>query len=412
MTTKKSNAMQITGQSSSGENLKMQCTVPAGVMPPPFMPPYQISRPVGIPFMPPYQMINRPLLYPFMTPYTTSFMHYVPTAHGPLHASNDDKRAEVLYQSPEVPPEENVEAQQTLGGPSEEPVRSVIHDIIDDVNEIRSVPASPDLENNDVEHERNDEVNELVLGCPDLENKDVAHNLLFVTGISYLSLEGTYLSLVFFYLSLVFIHLSLGVHVSLSLGIFYLIFVFVTQSNVFGTGCFLCVTERKVFVTQNLSILSLITLDINGGLASRWVTSTVCWRQWCAVNMMLASIDVDVEFDELGVERCGRLWGGDLWSAGARGKAVVRVVAADRAGNGGLERGVRGAFLGFRRDSRFFGSLIAFLRERAEELGVNIACRQAHQPRYKQLDRLPFTSYKRQSMLSPTCACIHAVWFT
>ncbi|MQL90613.1 hypothetical protein Taro_023210 [Colocasia esculenta] len=174
MATGKSNAMQGIGQSSSGENLKMQCTVLAGVMPPPFMPPYQISRPLGIPFIPPYQVINRPLLYPFMTPYTTSLMHYVPTAHGPLHASNDDKRTEVLYQSPEVPLEQNVEAQQTLGGPSEEAVRSVIHDIINDVNEIRSVPASPDLENNDVGHEINDEVNELVLGCPDLENKDVA----------------------------------------------------------------------------------------------------------------------------------------------------------------------------------------------------------------------------------------------
>ncbi|MQM03031.1 hypothetical protein Taro_035797 [Colocasia esculenta] len=103
---KKSNAMQSTAQSSSGENLAMQCTAPARVMPPPFMPPYQISRPLGTtsagvmppPFMPPYQ-ISRPLLYPFMTPYTTSFMHYVPTAHGPLHANNDDKRAEVLYQS-------------------------------------------------------------------------------------------------------------------------------------------------------------------------------------------------------------------------------------------------------------------------------------------------------------------------
>ncbi|MQL83112.1 hypothetical protein Taro_015599 [Colocasia esculenta] len=40
--------------------------------------------------------------------------------------------------------------------------------------------------------------------------------------------------------------------------------------------------------------------------------------------------------------------------------------------------------------------------ERAEELGVNIACRQAHQSRYKRLDRLPSTSYKRQSMLPST----------
>ncbi|MQM05429.1 hypothetical protein Taro_038239 [Colocasia esculenta] len=53
---------------------------------------------------------------------------------------------------------------------------------------------------------------------------------------------------------------------------------------------------------------------------------------------------------------------GFRWLAGARGKAVVRVVAADQAGNVKLERGVCGAFLGFRRDSRFFGSSIAFLR--------------------------------------------------
>ncbi|MQM09133.1 hypothetical protein Taro_041998 [Colocasia esculenta] len=49
-------------------------------------------------------------------------------------------------------------------------------------------------------------------------------------------------------------------------------------------------------------------------------------------------------------------------STRARGKAVMRTAAADQAGSDGLERGVRGAFLGFRRDSRFFGSLIAFLR--------------------------------------------------
>ncbi|MQL90463.1 hypothetical protein Taro_023058 [Colocasia esculenta] len=49
------------------------------------------------------------------------------------------------------------------------------------------------------------------------------------------------------------------------------------------------------------------------------------------------------------------------WLAGARGKAVVRLVAADQADNAKLERGVRGAFLGFRCDSRFFGSSIAFL---------------------------------------------------
>ncbi|MQM22223.1 hypothetical protein Taro_055273, partial [Colocasia esculenta] len=50
------------------------------------------------------------------------------------------------------------------------------------------------------------------------------------------------------------------------------------------------------------SVMVFSTLDINSVLASRWVTLTVCWRQWCAVNIVLASIDVDVEFDELGVE--------------------------------------------------------------------------------------------------------------
>ncbi|MQM07645.1 hypothetical protein Taro_040483 [Colocasia esculenta] len=48
---------------------------------------------------------------------------------------------------------------------------------------------------------------------------------------------------------------------------------------------------------------------------------------------------------------------------------------------------------------------------KAGELGVKIACRQAHQPGYKRLDRLPSISYKRQSMLPPTCAlsgvCCH-----
>ncbi|MQM23384.1 hypothetical protein Taro_056448, partial [Colocasia esculenta] len=38
----------------------------------------------------------------------------------------------------------------------------------------------------------------------------------------------------------------------------------------------------------------------------------------------------------------------------------------------------------------------------AEELGVNIVCRQAHQPGCRRPDPLPLTSYKRQSMLPPT----------
>ncbi|MQL77036.1 hypothetical protein Taro_009444 [Colocasia esculenta] len=68
--------------------------------------------------------------------------------------------------------------------------------------------------------------------------------------------------------------------------------------------------------------LRLFKLAGHSELASRWVTSTVCWRQWCAVNMVLASIDVDVEFDELGVRLCGRL-------AGACGTVEVCVVFLD-----------------------------------------------------------------------------------
>ncbi|MQM14613.1 hypothetical protein Taro_047547, partial [Colocasia esculenta] len=63
------------------------------------------------------------------------------------------------------------------------------------------------------------------------------------------------------------------------------------------------------------------------------------------------------------------------WSTGARGAAVVRVVAANQAGNDEFERGVRGAFLGFQRDSRFFGSSIAFLRFCSEDLDINIGLR-------------------------------------
>ncbi|MQM00832.1 hypothetical protein Taro_033576 [Colocasia esculenta] len=48
-------------------------------------------------------------------------------------------------------------------------------------------------------------------------------------------------------------------------------------------------------------------------------------------------------------------------STGARGKAVIRAAAADQAGNGGLEGGIRGKLLGFWRDSKFFRSLIAYL---------------------------------------------------
>ncbi|MQL76275.1 hypothetical protein Taro_008660 [Colocasia esculenta] len=105
------------------------------------------------------------------------------------------------------------------------------------------------------------------------------------------------------------------------------------------------------------SVLVFSTLDINSGLASKWVTSTLCWRPWVAVNMFLASIDVDVyrkpepssfpifssplspPFTFVPLHYFRQL-------TGARGKAVMRAVAADQAGNDGLEGGVRRKLLG------------------------------------------------------------------
>ncbi|MQL94782.1 hypothetical protein Taro_027440 [Colocasia esculenta] len=40
----------------------------------------------------------------------------------------------------------------------------------------------------------------------------------------------------------------------------------------------------------------------------------------------------------------------------------MHAAAADQAGNGGLEGGIRGKLLGFRRYLRFYRSLFAFLR--------------------------------------------------
>ncbi|MQM05876.1 hypothetical protein Taro_038693 [Colocasia esculenta] len=45
----------------------------------------------------------------------------------------------------------------------------------------------------------------------------------------------------------------------------------------------------------------------------------------------------------------------------------MHAVAADQAGNDGLEGGVRGKLLGFRRDLRFFRSLFAFQRSTQDE---------------------------------------------
>ncbi|MQL98843.1 hypothetical protein Taro_031558 [Colocasia esculenta] len=94
------------------------------------------------------------------------------------------------------------------------------------------------------------------------------------------------------------------------------------------------------------SVLVFSVLDINSGLASRWLTRALFNPHSLLSTSPTFTLELLHEF---------------RWFAGARGKAVVRVVAADQAGNVELERGVRGAFLGFRRDSRFFGSLIAFL---------------------------------------------------
>ncbi|MQL90704.1 hypothetical protein Taro_023305, partial [Colocasia esculenta] len=94
------------------------------------------------------------------------------------------------------------------------------------------------------------------------------------------------------------------------------------------------------------SVLVFRVLDINSGLASRWVTRALFFPHSLLSTLPTFTLELLHEF---------------RWLEGARGKAVVRVVAADQAGNVELERGVRGAFLGFRRDSRFFGSSIAFL---------------------------------------------------
>ncbi|MQM08159.1 hypothetical protein Taro_041014 [Colocasia esculenta] len=54
------------------------------------------------------------------------------------------------------------------------------------------------------------------------------------------------------------------------------------------------------------SVLVFSVLDINSGLASKWVTSTLCWQPWVAVDMVLASIGVDV-YHGSSVFRCMNL---------------------------------------------------------------------------------------------------------
>ncbi|MQL76800.1 hypothetical protein Taro_009200 [Colocasia esculenta] len=104
----------------------------------------------------------------------------------------------------------------------------------------------------------------------------------------------------------------------------------------------------------------------------QWVGVQVC-DVYCVLAAMVLPLTCSwrplmwtSSVHELGGECCGRLVGELLlefwWSTGVRGAAVVRVVAANQAGNDELESGVRGAFLEFQRDSRFFESSIAFLR--------------------------------------------------
>ncbi|MQM18036.1 hypothetical protein Taro_051022 [Colocasia esculenta] len=95
-------------------------------------------------------------------------------------------------------------------------------------------------------------------------------------------------------------------------------------------------------------VLASIDVDVNHGSGAFYC-------------MNLAARDVDAELGQFGQTRALffphsllstsptftlELLREFCRSVGARGKAVVRVVAADRAGNGELERDVRGAFLG------------------------------------------------------------------
>ncbi|MQL86901.1 hypothetical protein Taro_019439 [Colocasia esculenta] len=98
--------------------------------------------------------------------------------------------------------------------------------------------------------------------------------------------------------------------------------------------------------------------------SAHW-TSTVGWRPGLTRALFLPH-SLPSSSPTFTLELLYEFW----WSTGVRGAAVVRVVAANQAGKDELERGVHAAFLEFRRDSRFFGSLIAFLRVlHAGELG-------------------------------------------
>ncbi|MQL87215.1 hypothetical protein Taro_019749 [Colocasia esculenta] len=68
--------------------------------------------------------------------------------------------------------------------------------------------------------------------------------------------------------------------------------------------------------------------DVDSGLTSRWLASALCWRQGCC--------------------RRQHFW----LLTGARGKVVMRVAVADRAGNDGSDGGSCEKLLGDRRESR------------------------------------------------------------
>ncbi|MQL74136.1 hypothetical protein Taro_006490 [Colocasia esculenta] len=64
-----------------------------------------------------------------------------------------------------------------------------------------------------------------------------------------------------------------------------------------------------------LCLLASIGVDVDSGLTSRWLASALCWRQGCCRRQHFRLL------------------------TGARGKVVMRVAVADRAGNDGSDGG-------------------------------------------------------------------------
>ncbi|MQM03811.1 hypothetical protein Taro_036600 [Colocasia esculenta] len=82
-----------------------------------------------------------------------------------------------------------------------------------------------------------------------------------------------------------------------------------------------------------------------------------------------------------------------------RGTCGVAELREETSWRGAIPVGARGGFGVNREIAKGFSVFSGLM---AEELGVNITCRQAHQPGYRQPDPLPSTSCKRQSMWPPT----------